>query len=574
MRCGLSSTNVVCLYSIPEFSEGIIELKKYFEEQKGFTISEFCTNASVGDLAKVPRCSVFCFATHAGRTRDGRYFLVTGTADTPENIRECDALYDIPDPDNPVCADYDHWVTSRTGLLVATASNRIAVSEKFIAKYWRFEPNSLVWIQACNSMNKENASFRRIIQDICGAGAFAGWTEDCTGYDSDLAMEYVFDRLLGVNINPHGETPPQRPFTWDTVLTDLKNRKFNPVRYPDLDIWSELCIEAGDNGDFGLLAPSIEYADINENDKEVTLHGYFGTDQSKIRVFVRDCRKRGDPGIEYELIRNSSTDARTIVCKGLPDSGTGSAGYLVAVADYGNGKFVESNPVPITSWKGKFTYTMRLPGEDSDSGMGQITIDVVLRGEIHRPRKIPGGDLLSRACIFNFVQDKSNTAQFTSNGSYTDRDSGYSYKWYGSGKLSPGDEGSGGRAGIFGWHRHISDPAHPKLFVNMFTGFEEARVDIRDQEGREIITKLTSPINVAYLASEKNRTTPFFLDFLQGSLTWNEGGLYAPSYDIPEKTITGPIMFGLISSTRKILTAELTWETLKAEYAPDDETPG
>ena len=87
------------------------------------------------------------------------------------------------------------------------------------------------------------------------------------------------------------------------------------------------------------------------------------------------------------LMTHRQTPSR-LSARDLPDSGPGSAGYLVVVADYGGGTFVESNAIPITKWKGKITYTERLPGQDpAGPGIRQITYDEMSDGAMSTGRE-------------------------------------------------------------------------------------------------------------------------------------------------------------------------------------------
>jgi hypothetical protein len=120
----------------------------------------------------------------------------------------------------------------------------------------------------------------------------------------------------------------------------------------------------------------------------------------------------------------------------------------------------------------------------------------------------------------------------------------------------------------------MTDPDHPKLFVDTLTTEGQVLVNIWNEKGDLIIPDLPSPVNSVYLGYAKN-PMPFILDFLQGSLSWSENGRnYEGSYDIPEKTVEGPVIYGIISSEDPVIVGRVHWTVLKAKYAPDDSTPG
>ena len=368
------------------------------------------------------------------------------------------------------------------------------------------------------------------------------------------------------------ETPPQRPFDLESVRLNMAS-SLSPSLTTELDPEDHinptvLTFARSGRGDLGLLAPSIEFVEIDEGQKQATLHGLFGADQSKIRVLVREHQGNvSEAG--YELAHDTSTDAQSIVCKNLPDSGPGSAGYLVVVADYGGGTFVESNAIPITKWKGKITYTERLPGQDpAGPGIRQITYDAFLRGDIHRPRKKPGETPARQPCAFNNVQDPGTPLQFTSGGSYTGGQNGYTYDWHGSGTIP----WHSGEATVCGWHRFPPDPIHLQLRIAMVTE-SGSLLDVADKDGTSISKDLYTPFSTQALANETG-VPPGDDDFLQKSVTWEEKddengkASYEASYTIPAKPISKPI-YSELSSIQKIVIAELKWETLEATYPPD-----
>jgi hypothetical protein len=553
--------------------EIIGELRDFFLA-KGYEPGRIVSNAdaTIEDLKAIPHnCSVFFFNSHSsyrfGTDRTVPLFACLMTA-TPVN-EETEERYagDI-----------------RAGLVTTFSDDtegfgeRYWITEKFIRKYWRFPDNSLVFLHACMSFNEplNTILLSPVTSDEettgCGAGVFCGWSWGATG---DLAPRYLFDRLLGANLireETRREDPPQRPFDIDAVWEDMAVPGRNLIDDYDAHTKHATKLEYGRRPGctLGLLAPSIEHATFDEQEKIVTLTGAFGTGTPKVRVFVKETPGGFISEGDTELIAGPGDSPQELTCMGMPERGRGSAGYLVAAADYGSGSLVMSNAVPVTSWRGTFTFTLRLPDQDADSpGIGQVTTPVFLRGDIHRPRKKPGVAPYPRPCTFCTVLDPETTGQYTSGGDYTSQKNGYSCHWHGSGSMPHDGEQV---IGVWGWHRFPMGPLQPKLFVDILTRENQVLVDIRDEKGKLIGENLVFPVNVLYLANEVNRL-PFIFDFLNGSLTWAEAdGKYERSYDIPGNCIEAPVYCGDFPDAEKIVIGRLRWETLKAEFIPDKDT--
>ncbi len=574
---GLPDTNRVLLFSVQHKLVGgqevAGELRDYFVK-KGYDQARIIVDpdATIEAFRSVPwDCSVLFLNSHSS------YAPAEGPSGSPRFM----GIMTATPANRETLERYADEI--RAGLITTFVQDdqgwgdKLWISPEFIRRYWRFPRNSIVFIHACMSFNEPLRSIllRPTIADEkhtgCGAGVFCGWTWGSTG---DVAPRYLFDRLLGANLI-HEEMqradPPQRPFDIDSVWKDMATPGRNHLDGLDAHTGhaTRLMCARGDFGDLGLLAPSIEHVDLDESEKTVTLHGLFGSDLAKLHVFVRE--GRGGPIAEgdTELTIDASPDPQTLVCKGLPDRGKGSSGYLVVGVDYGSQEYVQSNVVPISAWRGAFTFTLRLPGQEPESsGIGQITTEVFLRGDIHRSRRRSGEPPQARACVFASVHDPETKARFSSGGDYT-YSNGYSYHWHGSGAMPHDGEHV---IGVVGWHRHMTSPVNPKLFVNLMTGVGDALVDVKDETGTVILKDLIAPINLLYLAHEVN-APPFISDFLQGSLAWNEAdGRYERSYDIPGNTVDRPVSYGIISVDEKILSGRLVWGALKATFIPDDET--
>lgn len=574
---GLPETNRVLLYSVQHKLVGgqeiTGELRDYFVK-KGYDQGRITVDpdATIEAFRSVPLdCSVLFLNSHSSYSRG------KSPSDMPTFTGIMTATPANPETRERYADEIEAGLIIRYNVDEEGWGDNLWISPEFIRRYWRFPRNSIVFVHACMSFNEPLRSIllRPTIADQentgCGAGVFCGWTWGATG---DVAPRYLFDRLLGANLI-HEEMqraePPQRPFDIGSVWEDMATPGRNHL--DDLDAHTgqatRLMCGRGEFGDLGLLAPSIEHVDLDEKEKTVTLHGLFGSDVSRLHVFMRDSRGGSISEGDAELTITAAPNPLTLVCKGLPDRGKGSSGYLVVAVDYGSAEYVQSNAVPITSWRGEFTFTLRLPDQEPEGpGIGQIKTEVLLRGDIHRSRRRSGERPGARACVFGSVNDPETKARFSSGGDYT-YSNGYSYHWHGSGSMPHDGEHV---VGVAGWHRHVMSPVNPRLFVNLMTGVGDALVDVKDETGKEILTDLVAPINLLYLAHEVN-ARPFMTDFLQGSLAWNEtDGKYECSYDIPAKTVDSPVVYGIISGDEKILSGRLAWGALKAEFIPDDET--
>lgn len=570
MFCGLPKTGIVCLYSVvPAGGETeLAELAKCFRNA-GYDVREK-PNATLDDLRSIPEdCSVFYFNTHGIYSTDKAtnqkvfFALQTGTVYNPAVHGD--------DPDSALLGRADGTdVTGKT-------EKYLTISYKFIRKHWRFSDNSFVFINGCDAFcdAKGSDSIWRILINECNASVMAGWTLANVSNCASTNL-YLFDRLLGSNFPmARQEFPPQRPFELDAVVHKLASLGMTDVLVNLEDGKQEhslLRIEQSGRGDFGILAPSIEEVTIDESEKRLSISGYFGRDQEKLRIFVRETSEKQVSGGGVELFCEKSEDPREMKCTGLRDSGPGSAGYLVVAADYGNGVLVESNPVPITAWTGNLDFALIVPDKNPQGTViGSITGEVFMRGDIHRPRKLPGGDLERRTCAFMSVCNPEKQPQYSGSGEYVNPKDGYKYAWKGSGAMDLPEKGV---FAIWGWHRHMTDADHPKLFVDTLTTEGQVLVDVWNEKGEPLITDLMSPVNSVYLGYAKN-PMPFILDFLQGSLAWSENGRnYEGSYDIPEKTVEGPLIYGIISAEDPVVLGRVHWTELKAKYAPDDSTPG
>ncbi len=279
-----------------------------------------------------------------------------------------------------------------------TEENHYAFTNKFVKEYMHFGKNSMIYLEACGSYTNDMIiAFHDRSKDK--ESVYLGWTNNCGDQTGYRAAKFLFDRLLGANMpvnNPElshpKEEPPQRPFDIDAVMNDMAGKGFDKFRYKEANAVivsqllhkSKIGTKANEDDDPRfILAPSIEYLEINEFESELTIHGIFGKDpgENNREVTVND--------VPVQSIKPWEKDK--IVCK-IPYEGNGSAGsVVVSVRNH------KSNPVPLTEWYIDFSvkqgkaltvateYTLHLradvhrrrikPGERNPKPAGQGTID-------------------------------------------------------------------------------------------------------------------------------------------------------------------------------------------------------
>jgi len=104
---------------------------------------------------------------------------------------------------------------------------RYAITERFVRNYMSFRPDSVVWINASFSNYGASASFVKAFHDK-NAAVYLGWDYSVLSAgqlsDSYKSATYFIDRMVGANLHPVKEDPPQRPFPYDLVLSDMRGK--------------------------------------------------------------------------------------------------------------------------------------------------------------------------------------------------------------------------------------------------------------------------------------------------------------------------------------------------------------
>lgn len=246
--------------------------------------------------------------------------------------------------------------------------NHFGVTDVFIRNEVGLGTNSVVFSQSCTS------GAAQMVEAFlaAGAGVYAGWDDWCAG---SAAPEYFFDRMSAANAY-RPEDPPQRPFDWQFVYTDMQQHDLHKITV-DYGFFGGLAGQIGvrtatlffhSNDDTGVVAPTISYMEMQEPDSRLVMNGVFGSRQDEVTV-------------GRTPVAIVSWSPREIVCE-LPLEGPGAAGPVQVTVD---GR--ESNRVNLTEWRGDFEYRWR-------PGVGSLGVDFDMelhwRADVHDYRREPG----------------------------------------------------------------------------------------------------------------------------------------------------------------------------------------
>jgi hypothetical protein len=371
--------------------------------KRNYTIVSGDGIATVDALKGVQGDAVFYFRGHGGflHFKDGtsEYSLVTAT--------KVSLLSEIR-----YKADLD---SHRLGYTASVPMNYLpalilkgahyAMGTKFVEKYLSFEKDSFVWISACFSFGG-SAGFRRAFHNK-GAGVYFGWTGSFKDGVDNNASQYAFDRLLGLN-EYLPEAIKQRPFDYVSVKKDLAREGYDFDRAPTGGIPPVLTYEPGPNGPSGLLAPSIQYMDVNEQNGTLILTGQFGSEEPDVEI-------NGSP-------MSLRTWGPKQIVADLEDSGPRSAGYVVVKS---RGR--QSNTRVLTQWRPVFNIQF-LEGSGSPPLKWEGPIKLHFRADIASYRDESGEDPKYRMVPFHAARDSDG--DITASGSRPS--GGTTTTWFGT----------------------------------------------------------------------------------------------------------------------------------------------
>ena len=274
------------------------------------------------------------------------------------------------------------------------AVTHYGITSSFVSKYMHFAKNSLVYIDACYS---GDANLQTAFA-TAGAGTYVGWSKSVSDPFAYAAAKYMLDRLLGTNKTPPIESPKQRAFPIDLIMTDMA--RVHLVVDPGT---GAVLTATHLNGDFGLLAPTIKYLSIEEpaGRTELYVAGVFGDDPgSKGQVWINDTEK-------LDIIQWTPDYIR---CD-LPATGDNSAGSIQVYVNETDGPGSPplgraSNKVNLTQWRGQVRYKRTEPGTLES----HMALNVHIRADVHPFRDLPHETPNKTTVLFRDTRDGDGTA--------------------------------------------------------------------------------------------------------------------------------------------------------------------
>lgn len=267
------------------------------------------------------------------------------------------------------------YTTGTGGVQSPNTEWHFCITAEWVRKYMSFPPqnHASVWLAVCRSGSAAAAPLRKAFLDV-GAEFVSGWTEDVNGKAVLAATTFLWDRMLGANeIQP--PATPQRPFSYDDCWTELRSRGLHrhPTTDPKGNPTTTDIIYQGAAGDdkFGIFAPSIAYALVDESADRLHLIGIFGTPPKVDQQVLIG-------GIPAEI---DTWDTREIVCK-LKRSGDGSAGNIQVIA-----RNHKSNIRQLSRWTLIGTYQFT---EEKSAHVVDGNFNLIFRADVGEYRKVPG----------------------------------------------------------------------------------------------------------------------------------------------------------------------------------------
>lgn len=350
--------------------------------------------ASVESLRNVAGDGVFYFHTHGGfayvrALHDGGRREALWTTTRVDPSRETGVLAEDISANRvgwAVMTNRRRHAVDKTGI----EDPHYMITDLFIEKYWgEFGRHSLVYISACQGGSPGFARTRLLLGQK-GVSVYFGWTDNVTSTVLRETAEFLIDRLLGANeVTP--ESPPQRPFDYISVFEE----HVGPGRY-GFDAETGAVLNPTHLGaDFGVLAPSIRHAEVDEREEVLWIHGIFGEDRGERNRTVT---------VGGQALPVSSWQEELLEIESFPSNLAGP--LVVNVADK------DSNEAPITEWQGLFRYTFdlgELMGEEPNTLLHEVVCQVRIRQDVHRRRDRPGADPVADVIPFLATQDSECT---------------------------------------------------------------------------------------------------------------------------------------------------------------------
>jgi hypothetical protein len=281
-----------------------------------------------------------------------------------------------------------------------------AFTSKFVDKYMKLAPNSLVVLMMCNGASAHTEAFHSSLQGK-NAGSIIGWN----GNASDLAfstIDILFDRLTGANAVKK-QAIPNRAFEFDDVWAYMGTNGFLVTPTPDQPAFVK---RIGSN--FSMLNPIIKELQTTGKDKLI-IHGEFGKTPGTVTVGGK------------QLAPKWSADGKTVEV----DLGPDSFGEVVVTA---RGR--TSNPRVLGSWRGQVIYiqeSLQL-AEPGEIFSNTAVVDLHLRADAHAMRAEVDGELINNRRLISPASDTKAT--WNADGQSFLPDGTLALRWSGNGNFT------------------------------------------------------------------------------------------------------------------------------------------
>jgi hypothetical protein len=358
--------------------EGFFDYRPLLESMFSMSKTEYTVTleeATIENLKNTNDLGVFFISTHGGmgkkkpKTENNRLFGLW-TTDTTSLASEGTYEADL----NSNYLVYMHALYNNN-----VKEWHYGITEHYVRNhaYMNFAENALIYIDACHSIGPNASALKEsMAKKAKGQKAtYIGWTDVSDNYAGEAAAAFVFDRMLGTNmdIDAHdgpiaAEDPEQRPFDFGAIFKTMGNfvvdgypvgvsRSGGKLNYYSLEI-SKI-----------ILTPSIEYLTMDENESRMYINGLFGDYNSSDLIVT----------VGGVSVPTKPLGLNGLICD-LPTVGPGSIGDVV-VSIRGN----KSNVVPLTEWIIPLDFEKE---EMSVKLKGDLKLRI--RGDVHQYRSKPG----------------------------------------------------------------------------------------------------------------------------------------------------------------------------------------
>lgn len=317
-----------------------------------------------------------------------------------------------------------------------------AITDLFIARHLSMAQNAFVAMDSCTS----SAAPLRTAFQTANAGTYVGWNA-LSGYSSGQRFQQMFDRLLGVNLEPPLSNPLERPFDIDVVQFWMQDKGYDMDPSPNSIAQLQWGYKAGAKS--LILRPTIARAifEARDNQNDFTKYLIEGT-------FGPDPRTSGKVGkvtwgnTECQIV--SWDEVSGIKIRPVKPYPVGDLQVIKGT--------LRSNRVPLTEWTLPVTYTLN----GRDTLQYKITMNLKFRVDIRGARWGPE-QTVRRHPVMIFQLDDS-TGQVSASGQYKPSQN-TTIRWSGGTALTSKDISLIANGIIFGGDMNITSGRIENLYI-------------------------------------------------------------------------------------------------------------